>query len=101
MLAAEANVAFLGIDELDGDAPLCLKGFITREELKALRDSGAVAEIAGWAFHAQGRLIEGFDQCACGRGAQDHRPGEQDLRHLPALPSSDAEHEGMGGLRQQ
>lgn len=59
-LAAQATVTFVGIGELDDDAPLYVDGFITREELAALQDAGAVTEIVGWTFDAVGRLIEGI-----------------------------------------
>jgi DNA-binding transcriptional regulator LsrR (DeoR family) len=45
---------------LGPEAPLYLDGFITEAELKALQKAGAIAEIVGWAFDAQGRMIEGL-----------------------------------------
>ena len=59
-LAAQADVTFLGIGELTPNAPLLQDGFISKDELAALRDAGAVTEIIGWAFDAEGRLIEGL-----------------------------------------
>jgi DNA-binding transcriptional regulator LsrR (DeoR family) len=59
-LAARADVTFVGIGDLGPEAPLYLDGFITEAELKALQKAGAVAEIVGWAFDAEGRLIEGL-----------------------------------------
>ncbi len=59
-LAAEADVTFVGIGDLGAKAPLVEDGFITKKELKALKDAGAVMEILGWAFDAEGRLIEGL-----------------------------------------
>jgi DNA-binding transcriptional regulator LsrR (DeoR family) len=56
-LAARADVTFVGIGELSDDAPLFVDGFITRTELAALRAAGAVGEIVGWAFDAQGRML--------------------------------------------
>ena len=35
-----------------------------KAELKALQKAGAVGEIVGWAFDAQGRMIDGLDQRA-------------------------------------
>ena len=58
-LAAQANVTFIGIGDLEADAPLYLDGFITEAELKALQKANAVGEICGWAFDGEGRLIEG------------------------------------------
>jgi len=59
-LAAQADVTFLGIGELSPRAPLQEDGFITKDELTALKQAGAVAEILGWAFDAEGRMIEGL-----------------------------------------
>lgn len=57
-LAAKAKVAFLGIGAGDARAPLLVDGFITKHELDELIGAGAVGEIAGSAFDADGRLIE-------------------------------------------
>ncbi|MEQ1900011.1 MAG: sugar-binding transcriptional regulator [Devosia sp.] len=59
-LAANADVTFIGIGDLGPQAPLYLDGFITERELKALQKAGAVGEIVGWAFDAQGRIMEGL-----------------------------------------
>lgn len=59
-LAAQADVTFLGIGELSPRAPLHEDGFITKDELAALKKAGAVAEIIGWAFDAEGRMIQGL-----------------------------------------
>jgi DNA-binding transcriptional regulator LsrR (DeoR family) len=59
-LAAKANVTFLGIGELDDDAPLFVDGFITQTELRALQYSGGAGEIVGWTFDRSGRFIEGL-----------------------------------------
>jgi DNA-binding transcriptional regulator LsrR (DeoR family) len=55
-LAAAADVAFVGIGEMDADAPLFLDRFLTGEELKAEQVAGAVGEICGWIFDRDGRL---------------------------------------------
>src|SRR5690606_30453717 len=57
---ARADVTFVGIGDLGPEAPLYLDGFITETELKGLQRAGAIAEIVGWAFDGQGRLIEGL-----------------------------------------
>ena len=57
-LAAKAKVAFLGVGTLDERAPLLVDGFITRQEFDQLVAAGAVGEIAGSAFAADGRLVE-------------------------------------------
>jgi DNA-binding transcriptional regulator LsrR (DeoR family) len=59
-LAAKADVTFVGIGDIGPDAPLYLDGFITDTELKALQKAGAIGEICGWAFDADGRQIEGI-----------------------------------------
>jgi DNA-binding transcriptional regulator LsrR (DeoR family) len=58
-LAARADVAFVGVGEIDNDAPLFVDGFISRDELADLREAGAVGEITGWSYDSQGRLIAG------------------------------------------
>jgi DNA-binding transcriptional regulator LsrR (DeoR family) len=59
-LAAQANVTFVGIGDLGPDAPLVQDGFISVTELRQLQKAGAVGEIVGWAFDAQGKLIDGL-----------------------------------------
>jgi len=59
-LTAKADITFVGIGDLGPEAPLYLDGFITEPELKALQKAGAVGEIVGWAFDAQGKMIEGL-----------------------------------------
>ena len=58
-LASQANVTFVGIGDLGPEAPLFVDGFISADELRQLQGSGAVGEICGWAFNAEGRLIDG------------------------------------------
>ncbi|UYO01123.1 MAG: sugar-binding transcriptional regulator [Devosia sp.] len=59
-LAAEANTTFVGIGDLSPEAPLLLDGFISEADQKALQKAGAVGEICGWCFDAEGRLIDGL-----------------------------------------
>ena len=59
-IAAEADVTFVGIGDLGPQAPLFVDGFISDSELKALQKAGAIAEIVGWAFDGQGKLIDGL-----------------------------------------
>jgi DNA-binding transcriptional regulator LsrR (DeoR family) len=59
-LAARADVTFVGIGELGPSAPLFIDGFISGDELAALRKAGAVGEIVGWSFDADGALIPGI-----------------------------------------
>jgi len=58
-LAAEADVAFVGIGEMDETAPLFLDGFLGLGELGDLRAVGAAGEICGWVYDSAGQLIEG------------------------------------------
>jgi DNA-binding transcriptional regulator LsrR (DeoR family) len=55
-LAAAADVAFVGIGEMDDDAPLYVDRFLTAEELHAEQAAGAAGEICGWIFDRDGRL---------------------------------------------
>ena len=59
-LAAQAHITFVGIGHLGADAPLLLDGFITEAEHRALQKAGAVGEICGWAFDAEGKLVDGL-----------------------------------------
>ena len=59
-LAAKADITFIGIGDLGPEAPLYLDGFITEAELKALQKAGAIGEIVGWAFDAQGKMVDGL-----------------------------------------
>lgn len=59
-LALSADVAFVGIGELNDAPPLLTDGFITRKELHELQAAGAAGEIIGWAFNDLGRLIPGL-----------------------------------------
>jgi DNA-binding transcriptional regulator LsrR (DeoR family) len=59
-LAQQADVAFVGIGDLGPDAPLVQDGFLTPTEVKLLQKAGAVGEIVGWAFDAQGKFIDGL-----------------------------------------
>jgi len=57
-LAAAASVAFVGIGELDREAPLVVDGFITLEDRQSLIADGGIGEIVGWVFDAQGRILD-------------------------------------------
>jgi DNA-binding transcriptional regulator LsrR (DeoR family) len=58
-LAQSADVAFVGIGEIDDAPPLLTDGFITRKELRDLIAAGGAGEIVGWAYDDQGTLISG------------------------------------------
>ncbi|MBN8932217.1 MAG: sugar-binding transcriptional regulator [Rhizobium pusense] len=57
-LGAAANVTFVGIGELGENAPLCVDGFLDVDEMKALMASGAVGEICGWIYDANGHILD-------------------------------------------
>ncbi|MGQ9368630.1 sugar-binding transcriptional regulator [Azospirillum sp. ST 5-10] len=58
-LVAEAAAAFVGIGGIGPGMPLHADGFITDDELAELMAAGAVGEIVGWAFDAEGRVLDG------------------------------------------
>lgn len=58
-LAAKADVTFVGIGEMGPAAPLREDGFIGDPEMEKLMKAGAVGEITGWVFDAEGKLIPG------------------------------------------
>jgi DNA-binding transcriptional regulator LsrR (DeoR family) len=58
-LAGQARATMVGIGQIGWQAPLHKDGFITDAELAELSEKGAVGEIVGWAFDAEGRLIDG------------------------------------------
>jgi len=56
-LAAAADVAFVGIGEMDDEAPLYIDRFLSHGDLVAAQSAGAVGEICGWMFDAGGHLL--------------------------------------------
>jgi DNA-binding transcriptional regulator LsrR (DeoR family) len=62
-LAARADITLVGVGQMDLQAPQFVDGFITREELLEQIRLGAVGEITGWSFDAEGRILtEGINQ---------------------------------------
>jgi DNA-binding transcriptional regulator LsrR (DeoR family) len=59
-LARQATVAMVGIGIMGDDAALIRDGFVKPEEMRALVKAGAAGEIIGWAYDAEGQLIEGL-----------------------------------------
>jgi DNA-binding transcriptional regulator LsrR (DeoR family) len=59
-LAEQADVTFVGIGTVDNEAAVLRDGFMRPEEVRSLVRAGAVGEIAGWAFDANGDLIDGL-----------------------------------------
>ncbi len=59
-LAAQADVTFVGIGTVDETAALLRDGFVRPDEMRAMVKAGAVGEITGWNFNAEGKLIDGM-----------------------------------------
>ena len=59
-LASQADVSFVGIGTVDDDAALLRDGFVRPDELRSLVRAGAVGAIVGWAYDAEGCIIEGL-----------------------------------------
>ena len=57
--AAKADLRLVGIGQMDQRAQVHVDGFVTREELLEMMRLGAVGELTGWAFDAQGNIIKG------------------------------------------
>jgi DNA-binding transcriptional regulator LsrR (DeoR family) len=57
-LGATADVTFVGIGELGPDGPLCVDGFLARDEMIKLVENGAAGEICGWIFDHDGQLLQ-------------------------------------------
>jgi DNA-binding transcriptional regulator LsrR (DeoR family) len=58
-LAAKADLRLVGIGQMDEKAQLHVDGFIDREELLELMRLGGAGELTGWAYDAEGRIIDG------------------------------------------
>ena len=56
--ASQADATFVGIGDLGEHSPLYVDGFITNKELKMLEKAGAVGEILGWVYDANGNILE-------------------------------------------
>lgn len=67
-MAHKANAAFVGVGDLGPKAPLCIDGYVPQNELEELCAAGGVGEICGWAFNAEGKLLDGMtnDRVASG-----------------------------------
>lgn len=57
-LAREADVRFIGVGHLGDDAPLHIDGFISKDELTSLRDSGGIGEVISWSFNEDGEILD-------------------------------------------
>ena len=58
-VAAKADLRLVGVGQMDQAAQVYVDGFVSREELFEMRRRGAVGELIGWAFDAEGCVIEG------------------------------------------
>jgi DNA-binding transcriptional regulator LsrR (DeoR family) len=58
-IASRADLRLVGIGQMDQNAQVHVDGFISREELLELMRLGAAGELTGWAFDAEGRIIDG------------------------------------------
>jgi DNA-binding transcriptional regulator LsrR (DeoR family) len=58
-LVEQAKATFVGISQIDWNAPLHQDGFINDAEVTELMTLGAAGEIAGWAYDREGCLIPG------------------------------------------
>jgi DNA-binding transcriptional regulator LsrR (DeoR family) len=57
-IAAKADLRLVGIGQMDQRAQLHVDGFVSRDELFEMMRLGAVGELIGWAFDAEGRVLE-------------------------------------------
>lgn len=58
-LREQARASFVGISEIAWNAPIHRDGFMTDADISALVEQGAVGEITGWSFDAEGRMVDG------------------------------------------
>ena len=57
-LARTADVIFVGVGQMSGDAPLLKDGFVSRSELDEMQAAGAVGEVAGWVYDSAGIYLD-------------------------------------------
>jgi len=97
-LARQADLTMVGIGQLGEGAPLLQDGFVTAEEMRGLLKAGAVGEIVGWAFDANGALISGLtnDRVA------SVRPEQPAQKLVIGVGMGEAKHRALiGALRGQ
>lgn len=58
-LAKNSDFTIVGIGQMGSDAPLLVDGFVGPDALEDMQDSGAVGEMVGWVFDAQGNYLSG------------------------------------------
>jgi DNA-binding transcriptional regulator LsrR (DeoR family) len=59
-LARQADVTFVGIGNIDLNAPIFIDGFLSREEVRSLIKAGAAGEITSWIYDKNGVVIDGL-----------------------------------------
>ena len=57
-LRDQARASFVGISEIDWKAPIHRDGFMSDADISTLIEAGAVGEITGWPFDAEGRPLD-------------------------------------------
>ncbi len=57
-LRDQARASFVGISEIGWQSPIHSDGFMTDADISALVEAGAVGEITGWSFDANGRPLD-------------------------------------------
>jgi DNA-binding transcriptional regulator LsrR (DeoR family) len=57
-LGKKADVTFVGVGDMALTAPLLVDGFLKRDEMEDLLKAGAIGEICGWIFGADGKLLD-------------------------------------------
>ena len=57
-IAAKADLRLVGIGQMDQHAQVLVDGFVTRQELFDMMRRGAAGELTGWAFDAEGHVID-------------------------------------------
>lgn len=58
-LCRQADVTFVGVGQIDMTAPLVMDGFMTPQEVNALKAANIVGEITSWVYDADGNLAQG------------------------------------------
>lgn len=58
-LCEQADVTFVGVGQIDLGAPLVVDGFMTPDEVSALRAADIVGEITSWVFDRNGNVVTG------------------------------------------
>jgi DNA-binding transcriptional regulator LsrR (DeoR family) len=57
-LRDQARASFVGVSEIGWQSPIHRDGFMTDSDIGALVEAGAVGEITGWSFDAEGRVLD-------------------------------------------